>query len=142
MSEESTNSDLVELARGQLEAANRHDLDAFMSVFAPDGVYDASSHGLGVYEGLAAIRSLIADWWRAFEDLRFELEEILDLGEGVVFSVVRHDARPAGSTGYVKTRQAYVSIFVAGMVVRTTVYTDIDIGEGRAAAERLAESRG
>ena len=42
MPEESTTPDLVELAGRQLEAANRHDLDAFMSAFAPDAVYDAS----------------------------------------------------------------------------------------------------
>jgi hypothetical protein len=104
MSEESTTPDLVELTRRQLEAANRHDLDAFMSVFAPDGVYDASADGLGVYEGPVAIRGLIGDWWGTFEDLRLAPEEILDLGNGVVFAVVRHDARPSGSTGYVNTR--------------------------------------
>jgi ketosteroid isomerase-like protein len=141
MHEKSTTPDLVELTRRQLEAANRGDLDAFMSVFAPDGVYDASSHGLGVYEGLVAIRGLIGGWWSTFEDLQLTLEELLDLGNGVAFMVLRHDARPAGSAGYVKTRQAYVFILVAGMVVRTTVYTDVDIDEGRAAAERLAESR-
>jgi ketosteroid isomerase-like protein len=58
----------------------------------------------------------------------------------VVVAVVRHEGRPAGSTGHVKTHQACVFVFVDGMVVRVTVYTDID--EGRAAAGRLAEQRG
>ena len=140
MSEESTTPDLVELVRRQLEAANRRDLDAFMSVCPPDGVYDASRDGLGVFEGPVAIRGFIEDWWGAFEDLRFELEEVLDLGNGVTFSVVRQDARPAGSAGQVQTRQAYVLEWVDGMVARVTVYGDI--AEARAAAERLAEDRG
>jgi ketosteroid isomerase-like protein len=139
MSEESTTPGLLELTHTQLEAANRHDLDAFMSVFGPDAVYDASRDGVGVYEGPVAIRGLIGDWWGAFDDLRLTSEEILDLGGGVVFVVLRHDARPAGSTGYVTTRQAYVSTVVDGMIARVTVYTDID--EARAAAERPAESR-
>jgi hypothetical protein len=139
MSEESRTPDVVELMRRQLEAANRGDLDAFMGGFAPDAVYDASRDGLGVYEGPVAIRGLIGGWWAAFEDFQLTLQEFLDLGNGVTFTVLRHDGRPAGSTGYVNTRQAYVSILVEGLVVGMTVYSDID--EARAAAERLAESR-
>ncbi len=111
-----------------------------MSVFAPDAVYDASRDGLGVYEGPAAIRGLIGGWWGAFEDFQLTQEEFLDLGSGVGFAVLRHDGRPAGSTGHVTTRQAYVFVLVAGSVARMTVYSDID--EARAAAERLAEERG
>ena len=140
MSEESTTPDLAELMRRQLEAANRGDLDAFISVYAPDAVYDASRDGLGVYEGPQAIRGLIGGWWGAFEDFRLTPEEFLDLGNGVAFAVLRHDGRPAGSTGDVNTRQAYVSISVAGFVARVTVYGDVD--EARAAAERLAQERG
>ena len=138
--EESTTADLVEMTRSHIEAANRHDLDAFMSAFAPDAVYDASRDGVGVYQGPVAIRGLIGDWWGVFDELRLTPEEILDFGSGVVFLVLRHDARPAGSTGYVTTRQAYVSSVVEGMIARVTVYGDVE--EARAAAERLAESRG
>ena len=140
MSHESTTPDLAELAGRQLDAANRHDLDAFMSVFAPDAVYDASRDGLGVYEGPAAIRGLIGGWWDAFDDLRLTPEEVLNLGNGVLFAAIRHDARPVGSTAHVSTQQAYVFVIVAGLVARTTVYRDI--AEARAAAERLAEERG
>jgi hypothetical protein len=140
MSEESTTPSLVELTSRQLEAANRGDLDAFMSVFAPAAVYDASRDGLGVYEGPEAIRGLVGGWWAAFQDFQLTPEEFLDLGNGVGFAVLRHDGRPVGSTGQVNTRQAYVFALVAGLIGRMTVYSDID--EGRAAAERLAEERG
>ncbi|MCW3056242.1 MAG: hypothetical protein JWO21_211 [Solirubrobacterales bacterium] len=139
MSEESTTPDLVELVNRQLEAVNRRDLDAVMSFCPADGVYDVSPSGLGVFEGPVAIRRFLKDWWDAFEELRFELEEVLELGNGVTFAVVRQDARPAGSTGYVQRREAYVQKWVDGMTVRVTTYWDID--EGRAAAERLVESR-
>lgn len=140
MSEESTSGDLVDLAGRQLEAANRHDLDAFMGVFAPDAVYDASRDGLGVYEGPAAIRGLIGGWWDSFDELRLTPEEVLNLGNGVLFAALRHDARPVGSSAYVNTRQAYVFVFAAGLVAHVTVYSDVT--EARAAAERLAEERG
>jgi len=140
MSDDSTTPDLVELVRRQFEAVNRRDMDAVMSLCPPDGVYDTSPGGLGVYQGPVAIRGFLEEWWGAFEELRFELEEVLDLGNGVTFSVVREDARPVGSTGYVRRREAYVIEWIEGMVARLTVHDDID--EARAAAERLAESRG
>jgi ketosteroid isomerase-like protein len=114
-------------------------LDAVMGRFPPDGVYDTSPDGLVVYEGPAAIRAFIGEWWDAFEELTLEPEEVLDLGHGIVLLVVCQSARPANSTGHVQRREAYVLEWVDDMIRRTTVYTDID--EGRAAAERLAEER-
>jgi hypothetical protein len=58
MSEGTTTADAVELTRRQFDAVNRRDLDAVMSRFPPDGVYDTSPDGLIVYEGPAAIRAL------------------------------------------------------------------------------------
>ena len=138
--EESTTPDLLELVRRQLDAVNRRDLDALMTPFAPDAVYDTSPSGMGVYEGHAAIRAFLKGYWDCFEELRFELEEAVDLGSEVGFLVNRQIARPVGSTAYVRTREAHVVESVEGMVVRLTVYSDID--EGRASAERLAASRG
>ena len=65
---------------------------------------------------------------------------MLDLGSGVGFGVVMLKGRPVGSSGYVQLRYASVSEWVDGLIVRATFYIDID--EARAAAERLAESRG
>lgn len=139
MSEESTAPDPVELTRRQFEAANRHDMDAVISHIAPDGVYDTSPDGMGVYEGPAAIRAFLGGWWDAFEELAYELEEVLDLGQGLVFVVVCQEGRPANSTGHLRRREAYVLEWVGDMIQRTTVYTDVD--DGRAAAERLAAER-
>jgi ketosteroid isomerase-like protein len=139
MSDRSTTPDLVELVRRTVDAADRQDLDALMSMCAPDGVYDTTPSGLGTYTGQAAIRAFLREWWNAFEELHATLEEALDLGGGVTFSVVRQDARPAGSAGSVSTREAHVAEWRAGVAVRVTVYTDLE--QGRAAAERLAEER-
>src|SRR5581483_8734054 len=92
---------------------------------------------LGVFEGPAAIRGFLDDWWGAFEEQRFDFEEVRDLGSGVVLAVVRQDARPTGSSAHVRAREAYVSEWVGEMVARVTVYLDIDAAH--TSAERLAE---
>jgi ketosteroid isomerase-like protein len=140
VAEESTTPDLVELAHAALEAVNRRDFDALMSYAAQGIVYDTSPSGFGVYVGEAAIRDFITGYWDAFEELRFELEEFLDLGNGVTLTVNRQHARPVGSTAHTQALEAHVTEWAEGMVVRVTVYGDID--EARAAAEHLAESRG
>jgi ketosteroid isomerase-like protein len=141
MSEEPTTPDLVELARQGFEAMSRGDLDAVMSFFAPDAVYDVSDAGLlTFFESEEAIRGFFEDWHRSWEDYRFEEEEILDLGHGVGLSVVRESARLVGGKGRVETRVAQVSIWANGKLEWLKAYTDID--EARAAAERLAQERG
>jgi ketosteroid isomerase-like protein len=139
MTEDPTTPDLAEIIRGGVDAVNRRDFDALMIYAAPDLVYDTSPSGFGVYEGLPAIRTFITGYWDTFEEFRLELEEVLDLGNGVTFAVARHHARPIGSTAPIQAREAQVTEWVEGRVVRVTVYVDID--EARAAAERLAEKR-
>ena len=139
MPEESTTPDLVELARRAYDSGNGHDFDAMMSFYAHDGVCDVSPMGLGIFEGIAAIRGFYEDWIDAYEEFEIEPEEILDLGNGVVVVVIRQNARPVGSTGHVGVRYTAVAVWVEGMIVRNTNYPDID--EAHAAAERLAQER-
>ena len=139
MSEKPTTPDLVELTRRAIDPANRRDFDAMMSFYAPDAVCDMSQVGLGIFEGSAAIRSFFEDWIGAYEEFENQPEEILDVGEGVVSSVIRQSARPVGSTGHVWVRYGGVLVWAAGVIEQFTTYADID--EARAAAERLAESR-
>jgi ketosteroid isomerase-like protein len=137
---ESTTPDLVELQKRLTAATNRGDVDAIVAFYAPDAVYDMSPVGMGVFEGQAAARGFIEDWWISYEESEFEAEETLDLGNGVGFRVLVQKGRPVGSSGAVQLRYATVSVWEGGKIARITNYTDID--EARAAAERLAEERG
>jgi ketosteroid isomerase-like protein len=139
MSEESTTPDLVELTRRSFEAGNRRDVDAAIGFYGPDSVWDLSPMGLGTYEGLVAIRSFFEDWIGPYDEFEMEVEELLDLGNGVVFFEVRQNGRPVGSTGHVELRYAGFAVWVDAVAARVTNYTDID--EARAAAKRLAEER-
>ena len=138
MSEESTTPDPVERVRRQAEAANRRDLDAVMSSFAPDAVFEGRALG-DIYEGRAAIRSFIEYWFGMYEELEYGLEEVRDLGKGVVFAVVTQNGRLVGSAGHVRQREGWVYVWVGGLIARLTTY---ELAEGRAAADRLAEERG
>jgi ketosteroid isomerase-like protein len=138
MSGEPTTPDLVELVREGLDAVNRRDFDALISFYAPDAVWDMRE--MGVFEGRAAILGFIDDWYRAYEEYQVEAEEILDLGNGVVFAVIVQNATPVGSKGEVRVRQAMIFVWAPGGIVRVTHGTHVN--EARAAAERLAEDRG
>ena len=140
MPEESTPPDLVQLVRAAWEAGNRRDLDAVMSLYAPNVVWDGSNVGIGTFEGSVAVRGFLADMLRAFPTLHAEVEEIGALDDRVVIAVVRSEVRPGGSQASVQSRDAVVYELVDGLVVRLANYRDID--DARAAAERLAEGRG
>jgi ketosteroid isomerase-like protein len=141
MPEESTTPDLLELTRGMFEAASRGDLDAAQSAYAPDAVWEAASLGTS-FEGVASIRGFWEDWLGAYEEHEMQPEEILDLGNGVVFVAVRISAQPVGSAGSMPVRhRPLVFVWVEGKIVRATAYAD-SVDEGRAAAERLAAERG
>jgi ketosteroid isomerase-like protein len=138
MPDESTTPDPVELTRRFLEAGNRRDFDVIMSFCAPDAVWESMGMATS-FDGIAAIRGFFEDLIDAYEEYRVEPEEILDLGNGVAFSVIVQQGRLVGSTAHVQMRFAGVTTWGDGLIERSTNYTDVD--EARAAAQRLAEER-
>jgi ketosteroid isomerase-like protein len=139
MPEESTTPDLFELVRTQLEALNRHELDRALRFYAPDCVMEQE---MGTLEGVSAIRAFLEEWLGFWEEIEWEPEEALDLGNGVAFAVIRMHGRPVGSSGHVQMRFGSVNARTEGLVVWIRHYTETDIEKARADAERLAEERG
>jgi ketosteroid isomerase-like protein len=138
--DESTTPDLVELSRHGLEAG-LGDLDEGLRFFSSDAVWEVPALGVSL-EGSPAIRAFLEDWLSAFDQFEINLEEILDLGNGVVFATARTDGLPLGGAGSARLREVFVYVvtWVNGKIMRVTVYNDI--GQARAAAQRLAEERG
>lgn len=127
----------VELVRKQIEALNRRDVDGVMSEVAEDAVLEG--RGIGdFFEGRAAVRGFLEDWFRTFEELHFELEEVSHLGGGVVFAVVISDGRLVGGDSRIGQREGWVYLCVGGSIARLT---PLEVDQGRAAAERLAQER-
>ena len=138
MSKKFTAPDPVELVRKQLEALDRGDLDGVLSNVTEDVVLDG--RGIGdQFEGRATVRGFLEDWFRTFEELDFELEEVSHLGGGVVFAVVIQDGRLVGGDGRLRQREGWVYLCVGGSIARLTTS---DVDEARAASERLAQERG
>ena len=137
MSEEATTPDLVELTRVAFGAVSQREIDTVMSSFAEDATFDGRALG-DHSEGRSAIRSLIEDWFGAYEELEYGLEDIRDLGNGVVFAVVVLNGRPTGSAGHLRQREGWVIVWVRDLIARIAVF---EVDEGRAMAERLAEER-
>ncbi len=116
---------------------NRRDLDAVASSFAEDATFDGRALG-DHFEGRAAIRSFIEGWFATYEELEYGLEEVRDLGNGVVFAVVIRNGRPARSAGHVQQREGWVFVWARGLIAGLTVS---EVDEARAGAERLVEER-
>jgi ketosteroid isomerase-like protein len=136
MTDESVTPEPVELVRKQIEALRRGDLDGVMSNVTEDAVLDGR---VEVVEGRAAIRDFLDEWFMAYEELVFELEEVSHLGGGVVFAVVAQDGRLAGGDGHIHQREGWVYICRGGSIARLTTREGVD--EARAGAERLAQER-
>jgi ketosteroid isomerase-like protein len=139
MPEESTTPDLARLARQGYEAMSRGDIDGVMSVFATDAMLDFSAAGLGTFEGAEAIRGFVEDWRRTYADYHYEEAELLDLGHGVLLSIVRESGRLVGGDGRIEERVAHLMTWANGKIEWYKHYPDPD--EGRAEAERLVNDR-
>jgi ketosteroid isomerase-like protein len=140
MAEEFTTPDLVELVNAVTDAASKRDFDAALSFFDLNPVWDMSEMGMGIFEGRDQVRGLFEDWNSSYDEWEIALENLLDLGHGVVYLVATERGRLAGSTGHLQLRYAGVLVLAENLIASVKTYTDID--EARAAAERLAEERG
>jgi len=134
-----TTPDLADLLRRLVDIVNRRAWGELADVFARDGVLDLSDLGLGAYQG-DAIPAFGEDWVGAYDKYEMVMDEVLELDNGVIFTVNTQVARPTGSSGDVRLHDAYVFICEDSRIVRWTAYQNID--QARAAAERLAEERG
>jgi ketosteroid isomerase-like protein len=138
MSEESTTPDLAERSRQVADAMSSRDIDSVMSLFATDAIVLGAT---GTQNGAAAVRELREGWLGAFDGMHVEVDEVLDLGNGVSFAVAIQVARPRGSSGELRQRLGFAIVTGAdGLIMPWESYPDPD--EARAAAECLAEERG
>jgi ketosteroid isomerase-like protein len=142
MSEEHATTDLVERTRLMFEAADRADWDAALRFVAPKAIWEANPLGLPrtSFDGAAAMRIFLEEWTSPYEDWGLDVEEIVDLGDGVTLAVFVQRGHLAGSSGEVRMRLAAVTKWVEHLIEWIRMYPDVD--EARAAGERLAEERG
>ena len=132
MPEESATPDLVELTRQLIDAGNRRDLDAAMSLLAPHVVWE-SLDGLGVFDGATAVHGFLEDWLSSYEVFEMQPEVVRDIGNGIIFAAGRQVGRPLGATGRVEAPSAWAMTWEQELAVR--IIAGIHIDEVRAAAD-------
>jgi ketosteroid isomerase-like protein len=87
------------LSVGGVAAFNRGDLQAVLDDLAPDAIWDwSNSHGLdaGAFWGHDEIRGFWQQFLDTFDELRFELNEVVEVEEGLLI---------ADNVGYVQGRE-------------------------------------
>jgi hypothetical protein len=122
----------MERTLGALQRAEQRDFDGVMRIFGPASVWDLTRWGLGHHAGRPAIRRFLQDWVGGMEEYTVELEEVTDMGGGVVFIRAVQRAKPSGSRARLLLHYAIVFIWVGDLVASIVDYQDIE--EGRTAA--------
>jgi ketosteroid isomerase-like protein len=114
----------VEKVRRGFAAYNRGDIDAAIAEWAPDAVWDwSNSRGFdaGVFRGHAEIRAFWLRFRAAFEEVRFELLDLLEVDDDRV--IVDNVAYLRGRDGIeLQTRSAWLVRFLDGEQTSLTLY--------------------
>jgi ketosteroid isomerase-like protein len=114
----------VEIVRRNTDAYSRRDLDGWLAGWAPDAVLDwSNSRGLeaGVYRGHEEIRAVVERFLAAFEELRIELIDPVEVEDGVV--VAENLAYLRGRDGIeVQARSAFLITIEDGQTTSLTLY--------------------
>ena len=117
----------VEVVRRAHEAFNSAGLDALLEHFDPDAEYDVTA-GIGpyagIYNGRAAIRGFLADYFESWEYVRLEPEDFVEVGTDHVVFLLRMDMRGKGSGVEVDAYTHNVWTLRDGKAVRMAVYND------------------
>ena len=100
----------VDLARRGYELFNARDFPAFFDAFDSELIYRnrTDEPDAQVYHGLEEFKGYVANWLDTFDDLRFDVHEVVDLGKQVV--VVTDLFGRARETG-ADVRGAYVFLW-------------------------------
>jgi ketosteroid isomerase-like protein len=114
----------VEFVRIYFEAWDAGGINAVADFWDPQITWRSAEGAIddvGVIRGVEAMRAYADDWLDNFDDVHFELEEVIDAGEQVV-SVQRITGRARGSGVETELRYAVVNTVRNGKLVRGREY--------------------
>ena len=114
----------VEVVRRNHDAYSRGDLDGWLDLWAPDAVVDwSNSRGpeAGVYRGRSEIRRGAERFRDAFEEVRSEIDDPVEIEEGLV--LVENITSLRGRDGIeVQARSGWLFTVREGVVTSLTLY--------------------
>ena len=113
----------VEIVRRLYEAAGHRDIAAVYSLYDPDIEWDASRTERGtvtgrVVHGHDGLQKWLREWYGAWENIHDDLEELIDVGEHEVISVMTQRGRGRASGVEVADRLATVWTIRDDKIVR------------------------
>jgi ketosteroid isomerase-like protein len=115
----------VEVVRRIIDAINRRDVDAVVESATEDFVTDwSNSRGLlsGVHQGRDKAREAFETFLEPWDSLRWEPEELIELGDDRVLTVSRLQMRGRGSGVEVNASGASIWTIRAGKAAAITLY--------------------
>ena len=114
----------VEIVRRGIDAYNRGDIEAALALWSSDAVWDwSNSRGFdaGVFRGHDEIRAFWQRFRAAFEEVRFELFDVLEVEDGLL--IVENVAHLRGRDGVrVQARSAWLVTTRDGEQTSLTLY--------------------
>jgi ketosteroid isomerase-like protein len=114
----------IEHVRRASEAYKRGDLDGILESWAPDAVLDwSNSRGFdaGVFRGHAEVRVFWQRLLEAFDDVRIELGDPVEVEDGLL--IVENEAHLRGRDGIeVRARSAWLITMRDGKTTSLTLY--------------------
>ncbi len=114
----------VEIVRRGFAAFNRGDLDRALEAWAPDAVWDwSNSRGFdaGVFRGHGEIRAFWQRFLAAFDEVRIELVDLLEVEDGLM--IVENVAYFRGRDGVeAQARSAWLVTIRNGEQTSLTLY--------------------
>ena len=118
----------VEAFKRGLEAGNRGDVDALLEELHPEIEWHSALHALmggeeTVFRGHAGVRRMIGDLYDTFAEVRIEMSDFRDLGDGLV---VIGQTRTRGKASGVETVTplAFVTEIREGKTISIRAYLD------------------
>ena len=114
----------MEIVRGHIEAWRAEDAPRAVSFFDPYVVADVSRTDEidSAFYGPQAITEFFRRFAGTFEDYRWEIERLTDLGSGAVLAVLRETGRGKGSGVPVDRPLATLYTVIDGKIARITTF--------------------
>jgi ketosteroid isomerase-like protein len=117
----------VEVVRRVYEAAATRDTAAVLALYDPDVELDNTPLGVvgwgsGVHRGHDGLRSFFRDWHEAWEIIEYDYDELIDVSDDEVISLVTRQGRGRASGADVELPLALVWTVRGDKVVRVVWY--------------------
>jgi ketosteroid isomerase-like protein len=117
----------VEIMRRAWEAWLRGDMDALVSLWDPEVVWDLQhfqNWPESSYHGVKGVRQFLTEWLEVWGDYETDVDEILPAPDGRVVSLITHRAKGRQSGIPMILPMALIATFRNGKVIRFDAYDD------------------